>query len=143
MLEKCISRKQFKSKLTTSDPFLHFSSVLTTCLSFFTNDSKPDEDKHSIESLRETVARQRELIAKLVSVIVRDRIRYRGKTTGNDLKNDDFEKVLNLSLPLSKLNVISDSHSTHTTRERKRRTRTRTATGEKKVGVFFNYHLVL
>ena len=82
--------------------------------------------------------RQRELIGKLISVIVKDRLKTHGKTGEPGLKDGDVsevEKLLNFtdSLKSSKQSLKSDKNSPSNFSSGDRKRRTRTLTGEKKV----------
>ena len=93
--------------------------------------------------MQETIHRQRELIGKLISVIVKDRLKKQDKSLELSLKDgevSDVEKLLKITDSVKGNNIALKPDKTATisfsSGERKRRTRT--TTGEKKVGVFFN-----
>lgn len=107
------------------------------------NLKKNEADKSNNESLQETVFRQRELIGKLISVIVKDRLKTHNTTGELGLKDGDVsevEKILNFtgSLKSSKMSLKSDQNSASNFSSGDRKRRTRTVTGEKKVVRRFN-----
>ena len=96
-------------------------------------------EKANTDALQETIHRQRELIGKLISVIVKDRLKNQDKPIEFNLKDgevSEVEKLLNLtdSLKNSNLGFKSDKTATISFSSGERKRRTRTATGEKKVG---------
>jgi len=93
--------------------------------------------------LQDTIHRQRELIGKLISVIVKDRLKKQNKSIEFNLKDgevSEVEKLLNFTDNLENNNpaLKSDKAATISFSSGERKRRTRTATGEKKVGIFFN-----
>ena len=100
-------------------------------------------EKLSTDALQDTIHRQRELIGKLISVIVKDRLKNQDKPSDFNLKDGDIsdvEKLLNFtdSQKNSTVDIKTNKTATISFSSGEHKKRSRTSTGEKKVGVSFN-----